>query len=307
VTSPAIDAVLVRALLAQQHPDLAELPVVHLADGWDNRIFRLGERLTVRLPRRAEGAALMAHEHRWLPRLVPGLPSGPDDLRTSAPIRLGLPGCGYPWRWSVGPLLPGRPATEAPLTDPLDAAVRLGRFLAAFHQPAPPDAPPNPVRGGPLSTRAPLLQAHLDAAERQGRSLGRKVEGARVGRAQLEARFAAALDAPAWSGPPLWLHGDPHPANLLVHEGRLSGVIDFGDLTSGDPATDLFVAWQLLPAAARGAFREAASSGRHPVDDAMWARGEGWAIAHCVAIIAGSPDEDAPLVRVARRTLSELS
>lgn len=298
---PAIDPKLVQALLVEQHRDLARLPVSDFADGWDNRIFRLGAEFTVRMPRRIEGAQLMANEHRWLPGLVAAIPAGPDALATSAPIRLGEPGCGYPWRWTVGPWLPGHTAAVSALADPFDAARRLGAFLGAFHRPAPPDAPPNPYRGGPLASRDTFLELHLGAAAQQQRSLGGGVTAAAVVR-----RWAELSSAPVWDGPPMWLHGDPHPANLLVHEGRLSAIIDFGDLTGGDPATDLMVAWQLLPAAARTTFRDAASAGDYPVDDAMWTRGEGWALAHCVAVIAGAPDLDLPLVSVCRAALAEL-
>lgn len=295
-----IDRQLVQALLGEQHPDLVWLPISEFADGWDNRIFRLGDQLTVRMPRRVEAAQLMAHEHRWLPGLVADLPDGPDALATSAPIRLGAPGCGYPWRWSVGPWLPGRNAAASRIDDPFDAARRLGAFLGAFHRPAPTDAPQNPYRGGPLASRDALLEAHLAAAAGQHRSLGDGVTASAVGR-----RWTQLSSAPVWDGPPLWLHGDPHPQNLLVHGGRLSAVIDFGDLTAGDPATDLLVAWQLLPDAARATFRDAASAGHYEVDAAMWTRGEAWALAHCVAVI-GSPDPDLPLVRVCRRALGEL-
>jgi aminoglycoside phosphotransferase (APT) family kinase protein len=298
---PAIDAALVRALLADQHPDLAHLPVAEFADGLDNRVFRLGPALTVRLPRRPEGAQLIANEHRWLPGLMAGLAGLDDPLATSAPLRQGEPACGYPWRWSVGPWLPGRSAAVEPPADPLDAARRLGAFLAAIHVPAPADAPPNPYRGGPLSTRDAFLELHLAAAGQLGRSLGNGVTAEAVARAW--ERLSA---APEWSGPPLWLHGDVHPANLVVRDGRLSAVLDFGDLTAGDPATDLFVAWQLLPASARTAFRAAAGSGRYPVDDATWTRAQGWAVAHSVAILGGLPNPDDPLLDVARRTLTEL-
>lgn len=300
-TPPVIDRQLVQALLGEQHPDLAQLGVRHLADGWDNRVFRLGTELTVRMPRRTEGAQLMANEQRWLPGLVAALPDEPDSLATSAPIRRGEPGSGYPWPWAIGPWLPGQTAAVSALADPFDGAARLGTFLGAFHRPAPQDAPPNLYRGGPLASRHTLLEAHLAAAAQQKRSLGEGVTASAVLR-----RWAELSSAPAWTGPPLWLHGDLHPQNLLVHTGRLSAVIDFGDLTAGDPATDLLVAWQLLPAGARAAFREAASTGHYEVDDAMWTRGEGWALAHCVAAIAGSPDPDLALMAVCRRALAEL-
>ncbi len=294
---PLVDVELVRALLREQHPDLAAQRVAALATGWDNALFRLGDDLTVRLPRRVEGAALIEHEHRWLPTLVAGLP---PDLATSAPLRTGRPGCGYPWAWSIGPWHPGEVAAVAPPTDPADAARRLGAFLAAFHRPAPPDAPVNPFRGIPLPARGERLLAALDEVEAIGRHLGPGVT-----RGAVLARWADLVDVTAWPGPPQWLHGDLHPANLLVHEGRLLAVIDFGDLTSGDPATDFAVAWLLLPASARATFRAAAGAG-HPIDDATWARAEGWALALAVSYLAG-PATQPPLESVAHRALAEIT
>ncbi len=151
-------------------------------------------------------------------------------------------GQGYPWCWSIGPWLPGGPAAERPLDDPLDGAGRLGAFLGAFHRPAPADAPHNPYRGIPLAERGDQLRRGLSEIAGQGRSLGDGVT--RIG---VETRWAELERTSPWHGPPQWIHGDLHPANLLVHQGRLSAVIDFGDLTSGDPAGDLSVAWLLLP------------------------------------------------------------
>ncbi|MDQ1465634.1 MAG: hypothetical protein QOH10_49, partial [Actinomycetota bacterium] len=142
----AIDDGLVRRLLTEQLPDLRGLPLVRLAEGWDNVIFRLGDELTVRLPRRRLAAELVEHEQRWLPELAPKLP-----LAIPAPVGIGRPGPGYPWAWSVCPWLPGAVAQQVAPDDPFDAATRLGRFLAALHEPAPPDAPANPFRGVPLA------------------------------------------------------------------------------------------------------------------------------------------------------------
>ncbi len=296
-----IDEGLVRALLQEQHRDLAHLAVELLAVGWDNAVFRLGPALTVRLPRRPEGAALIVHEQHWVASLVAGLP-GPEDggLATSAPVRTGVPGCGYRWYWNVGPWLPGRPAAADPPTDPFDAARRLGTFLGAFRRPAPADAPINPFRGIPLAERGEALVRALDRIDELGRSLGTGVE-----RSALEARWADLASTTPWAGPPQWLHGDLHPANLLAHEGRLAAVIDFGDLTSGDPAGDLSVAWLLLPPHARSAFREAAG-GDAGVDDDTWARAEAWALALSVAYLAG-PMITPSLIAVAERTLTELA
>jgi len=246
-----IDDALVRALLAEQHPDLAALSCRALGSGWDNAIFRLGDELTVRLPRRQMASVLVEHEQRWLPDLAPSLP-----LRIPAPVRIGTPGRGYPWSWSVCAWLPGEIAANAPPGDPIAAAESLGRFLAALHVPAPPDAPPNLYRGGPLIDRAAAVH---DRVER----LGNTIDGPAV-----LARWAELVATPPWTGSPLWLHGDLHPANILVRDGRLSAVIDFGDITTGDPATDLSVAWMMFPPQAGATFRRAAGD----VDDDTWAR-----------------------------------
>jgi len=277
---------LVRRLLEAQQPDLAHLPVRLMAYGWDNFMYRLGDDLAVRLPRRAAAAGLIVHEQRWLPVVAPRLP-----LPVPAPVRAGRPALGYPWPWSIVPLLPGQLAAREPPADPARAAASLGRFLGALHVPAPPDAPANPLRGIPLAERAAAVTENLS------------VLGGLVDRGAATRAWRAALATPAWGRAPVWLHGDLHPANILVHRGRISGVIDFGDITAGDPATDLSVAWMLLPADCRGAFRDAyrAASGRADGDD-LWARARGWALALSLACLANSADN--PLIAaIGRRTI----
>jgi aminoglycoside phosphotransferase (APT) family kinase protein len=265
---------LVRRLLADQQPDLAGLPVTVLANGWDNLICRLGDGLLVRLPRRAMAATLIEHEQRWLPILAPRLP-----LPVPAPVRVGRPALGYPWSWSVVPYLPGRMAATSPPADLAAAAVSLGGFLAALHVPAAPDAPANPFRGGPLAARRDTDLANLDA-------LGGSVDR----RAVLALREAAAA-APVWDRPPVWLHGDLHPMNILVDRGSISAVIDFGDITAGDPATDLYAAWMLLDEGSRGLFQDTyRASARYPVGPDTWARARGWALSLSVVFLAHSAD-----------------
>ena len=277
----ALDAGVVQALLAEQHPDLADLPIVLVANGWDNAVFRVGEDLAVRMPRRALAVPLLEHEQRWLPELAPDLP-----LPVPAPVRTGRPGAGYRWPWSVVPWFDGVPALDEPPEDPVAAAEALGRFLQALHRPAPPDAPPNPYRGIPLAARADRTR---DALER--------VDG--IDTPAVRARWEVLAAAPPWAGPPQWLHGDVHPGNLLVAGGRLSAVIDFGDLTSGDPACDLAVAWMLLPSEVRPTFRAAAGE----VDDDTWTRAAGWALSLGLAIAASSADNPA-YAALARRTIT---
>lgn len=264
---------LVRRLLDEQHPDLADLPVEVLANGWDNLVCRLGEEFLVRLPRRAMAAELVAHEQRWLPELSGRLP-----LPVPAPVRVGKPTARYPWCWSVVPFFPGRIAARSEPDDPWSAATALGGFLDALHVPASSEAPVNVFRGIPLAGRAEgVLRglAHVDPADR--------TTALRV--------WETAATTPAWDGPRVWLHGDLHPANILVDRGRISAVIDFGDITSGDPATDLSVAWMLFKTAQRAAFRQA--YGR--ADDATWKRARGWALVLSLVFLSHSADN--PLMR----------
>ncbi|HWJ63732.1 MAG TPA: aminoglycoside phosphotransferase family protein [Acidimicrobiales bacterium] len=259
-----IDEELVRSLLAAQHPDLADRPLVELDAGWDNVIYRLGEDLVVRLPRRSLAAPLVLHEQRWLPDLAPRLP-----LPIPVPLRVGRPSPTYPWHWSVSPWFAGETALHAPPADPDSTARLLGRFLAALHQPAPADAPANPFRGIPLADRDERTRAWID-------QLPDHVDGPRA-----HACWRAHVDLPRWDGPPQWLHGDLHPHNLVVRDGEVVAVIDFGDLTGGDPATDLGIAWMLLPPENRPLLRHEVG-----VDDATWARGRGWALTLGLAYLA---------------------
>ncbi|MEU5599250.1 aminoglycoside phosphotransferase family protein [Streptomyces sp. NPDC020298] len=262
-----------RRLLNEQHPDLADLPVEVLANGWDNLVCRLGEEFLVRLPRRALAASLVAHEQRWLPKLADHLP-----LPVPAPVRIGQPTAQYPWSWSVVPFFPGRIAARSELDDPWSAAATLGGFLDALHAPASSEAPVNPARGIPLAGRAKGVLTRLAHVDLDDRATALQI-------------WETAAAAPAWDGPPVWLHGDLHPANILVDHGRISAVIDFGDITSGDPATDLSMAWTLFTAGQRAALRQA--YGR--ADDATWERARGWALALSLVFLSHSADN--PLMR----------
>jgi aminoglycoside phosphotransferase (APT) family kinase protein len=248
----AIEPSLVRALLQEQHADLLHLPLLDVGEGWDNRLFRLGDDLAIRLPRRAAAAELIRHEQRWLPLLAPQLP-----LPIPVPLGIGRPGCGFPWFWSIVPWFTGQTAMIAPPQDLATTARVLGRFLRALHQPAPEDAPLNPWRGVPLAARADAMREHLQ-----------RLDGV-VERHAVLALWERVLPTPPWSGPPVWVHGDLHPGNLLTSGGHLSAVIDFGDLTAGDPAADLAVAWMLFPPSARALFLTSARGETDPLDDHM--------------------------------------
>ena len=275
---------LVRQLLAEQHPDLAGLALGVLANGWDNMVCTVGADLLARLPRRALAAELVAHEQRWLPVLAPRLP-----LPIPAPVRIGRPAGRFPWKWSVVPFLPGQVAALAAPDDLASAAVALGEFLAALHVPAPPEAPVNPFRGGPLADRASRVTEHL----------GLIASGTEAGAAR--AIWESAMEADPWAGPPAWVHGDLHPANILVNAGAISAVIDFGDLTAGDPATDLSVAWMLFPAKERAVFWQA--YGR--ADAHTRARARGWALSLALVFLTYSADN--PLIGgIGQRTFREV-
>lgn len=266
-----VDSTLVRMLLDEQHPDLTELALDEVGGGWDNQLYRLGPTLAVRLPRREVAASLVRHEHQWLPVLAPSLP-----LPIPVPIRIGVPGCGYPWYWTVVPWLDGTPGVET-VTDATALARDLGAFLCALHRPASPAAPSNPWRGVPLRQRAPALVDGLT-----------RIDGDGVDTHAIRRAWDRLVQAPPWAGVPLWIHGDLHPDNLLLRGGRLSSVLDFGDLTAGDPATDLAVAWMACSASTRSTFRDAARNADSPIDEDTWTRAQGWALALGVAYLAQS-------------------
>src|ERR1700689_3154690 len=288
-----VSAGLVRRLLADQHPDLARLPVAFLANGWDNELYRVGDRLVARLPRRALSAEIIKNEQRWLPGLAPRLP-----LPIPYPERTGVPACGYPYSWGVVPYLPGVPAAEASSFDPAGAAAVVGGFLGALHVPAPAEAPANPFRGVPLADRAGNFAVNLALLTGQADQAGQD----HVDRDAVLRVWGAGLAAPSYDGPPVWLHGDLHPANVLVNDGQVSGVIDFGDLTAGDPASDLSVAWMLLPLRCHASFWSAYQAAGGRADDALRARARGWALNFAIMFLAHSQDN--PVLRkVGRRTL----
>lgn len=256
-----IDSAIVGRLLAAQFPQWADLPVELVQSaGTNNAIYRLGDTLAVRLPRVEKATGKLDNEHRWLPRLAPHLP-----LAIPVPLALGAPGEGYPWSWSIYRWQIGENAERLRVTEENQAARDLAHFIAALQRidPAswPPPTPPRSSRGGPLSTRDVPTRAAI--AELSGLI-------------DIEATTAAwesALQVPVWDGPPVLTHGDLLPGNLLVHQGRISAVIDFEGLGVGDPACDLIAAWSSLSSHARKIFRAVLS-----VDDATWARGRGWAL-----------------------------
>lgn len=264
-----IHADLVRRLLQAQRPELGDQTIAPLAFGWDNVSFRVGTTRVARLPRRAMAAGLIENEARWLGELEPNLP-----LPIPAPEFVGEPGEGYPWRWLVVPYLKGQSASLATLDQKMCAS-QMGEFLTALHRPAAPDAPENPFRGGPLSGRDGATRERLDLISD------------RDDRARLEELWDESLTVSQHQEEDLWIHGDLHPHNILADEGRLSAVIDFGDITAGDPATDLAVAWSLVPSAHERLWD--VYMGTTPP---LRLRARGWAISLSLAYLANSADNE---------------
>ncbi|WP_345562278.1 aminoglycoside phosphotransferase family protein [Nonomuraea rosea] len=261
-TRPPITAALVRRLVETQFPRWAALPLEPVDPaGSDHVIYRLGAELSVRLPRHADAVGQAEKESEWLPRLAPHLP-----LAVPVPVAVGEPGFGYPWRWAVSRWLAGEVATVEALAGSSAAAVELAAFLTALQRFAPEDM--RAAKG-----RADLTGRPLAGRDRATRAAIAATGGVFDATAMTEL-WDAALSAPGWDRPPVWFHGDFHTGNLLTAGGRLSAVIDFGELGIGDPACDLIIAFTLMSATGRAAFRAALG-----VDDATWTRGRGWALA----------------------------
>ncbi|MFJ9553639.1 phosphotransferase [Nocardiopsis sp. NPDC101807] len=238
-----VTAELVRDLLREQHPDLAGLPLREVEGGWGNQMWRLGEELAVRVQRMDAGPGPQLKERRWLPLLAPRLP-----LPVPVPVRGGAPCERFPKMWTVVTWVPGLPLDQGAITRGGHAADALAAFLRALHVPAPAEAPVDTGRGA--------HPAHCaEGFDRFSGSLEADAIGSDT--AAVRAVWDDAVAAPGWEGPPVWVHGDLHPANVVVAQGTLAGVVDFGDLFAGDPASDLAAAWVLLPAGGAARFFEA--------------------------------------------------
>ena len=281
----AITEGLVGDLLRRQHPDLARLPLSSLAAGWDNAVFRLGEHLAVRLPRRRAAAELIRHEQRCMPLLCDRLP-----IPIPVAVRIGEPDATYPWPWSVVPWFDGETADRS--EPDLGEAVTLARFFAALHVPAPGDVPRNPSRGVPLSERAAIVEGRMASLESRGVPLGPEL------RAIWEAGLHAPIDVEA-----TWIHGDPHPRNLLVLDGRFAAVIDWGDVAQGDRASDLAAFWMLFDHDARRRAIDALPA----VTEPTWRRARAWAVSYAVLFLATGLEDDPDMAAIGRQTMKNLS
>ncbi|MFE9243720.1 phosphotransferase [Nocardiopsis sp. NPDC006938] len=235
-----ITADLIRTQLQEQHPDLADLPLREVEGGWGNQMWRLGDELAVRIQRMDTDPAPQLKERRWLPLLAPRLP-----LPIPLPAREGTPTERCPKLWTVMTWVPGLPLDRGSITRGDHAAHTLAAFLRALHAPAPADAPPDTGRGAHPKDSTPAFDRFLAGLDPH--TIGTDT-------ADLRALWDDAVAAPAWEEPPTWVHGDLHPANVVVADGTMAGVIDFGDLFAGDPAVDLAAAWVLLPQGAAARF-----------------------------------------------------
>lgn len=282
------DAPLVRRLLAAQFPQWADLPIQRVPSaGTDNALYRIGDELVARLPRIHWAVEGIEKEERWLPRLAPHLP-----LPIPTPLAHGRPGEGYPWHWSVYRWLDGADATLAPPDDLGQAARDLAHFLKTLWQ-IDPAGGPHSQRGMPLAARDAETRAAI-AELKTMPELGLDLDAT-------AAAWDAALAAQAWSAPHVWIHGDLAPLNVVVQDGQLSAVIDWGCVGLGDPACDVMVAWKMFPAEAREVFR--AELG---VEDATWARGAGWALSTGLIAIPYYRHTNPGLASVGRRGIEEV-
>jgi len=266
---------LVRQLIAEQAPQWAGLPVRPVAvDGWDNRTYRLGNHLTVRLPTAAGYVPAIAKEDRWLPVLAAHLPT-----RVPEPVFTGRPGAGYPFPWSVRRWLPGESAGTAPICDLVSFSGQVGEFLLALQA---IDSADGPAAGEHSFYRGASPAVYDDETRRHLGVLG---NGRDIERATAIWDTAVTADQ---TGPSVWFHGDVAVGNLLVSDGLLAAVIDFGTCGVGDPACDLVPAWTFLDGPARRRFAEVVRQ-----DPQTWARARGWALWKALISITDSGPTDA--------------
>ena len=281
-----VDEALARALLCEQHPDLDDLPIRFLAAGWDNTIYRLGDDLTLRFPRREIGHRLLLHEQLWLPRIADRL-----TLPVPTPVRSGKPGGDYPWQWSVVPWIEGSTADRD--RPQVSQGALFGEFLRSLHQPAPDNLPRSTSRGVPLAHRVETVEGCLEWLEGKTELITPKILDV----------WNAGVDAPI-DADDRWLHGDLHPWNVLVSDGKITGVIDWGDMTAGDPATDLAAIWMLFeePGA-----RAAAIDAYGGISAATERRARGWAVFFAVVMLSAGLVDNEAFVTIAERTLAHVS
>ena len=283
------DLSLVRQLIAAQFPQWANLPLQSLESaGTSNIIYRLGTEMMVRLPRTLGSVSQLGKEQRWLRQLAPYLP-----LAIPIPLGHGTPSETYPYPWSVYRWIEGDDATYEPIFNLHEAAIALGRFVAALQKIDPTQGPPagehNFFRGVPLESLDAVVRKTLESLE------------GLIDVLAATAAWETALKVPPWKGPLRWIHGDLHAGNLLVRNSKLVAVIDFGGLGVGDPACDMMAAWTYFSSETRKTFQTEVG-----VDDSTWARGRGWALYLGVVALPYYQQSNPVLASIARQTIAEV-
>jgi aminoglycoside phosphotransferase (APT) family kinase protein len=287
----SIDTTLVRKLVAMQFPQWRDLHVLRENhSGTDHTLFRLGEVTALRFPRRLSAVGQIEKDHLLLPKLAPYLSN--TSIEIPLPLAKSKPDALFPWPWGIYRWIEGESATTAQVHDPQQMAIDLARFVVALRN-APYDDTPIPaddmMRGKPLAQR--------DARTRESiHALRDEIDIA----TSLEA-WEHALAAPPWIESPRWIHGDLLPGNLLVRDGRLCAVVDFGAARVGDPAVDAMPGWTNFTRESRASFRRAID-----VDDATWNRARGWALSWAVDALAYYRTTNSPLSNIARHAIREV-
>lgn len=285
-----IDESFVRALLREHAPMLADRPLSHLAAGWDNEMWRLGDGLVVRLPRRAQAARLVEGEIRTLPAIAQRLAKAAVTVPTLVLAGVPDPSLDYPWTWSILTWIPGHATIADPRASRTAWAAKLAHALRVLHVSADAETPQNPLRGVPLALRDESVRARLSEVREPD------------AREALTAAWRAGMAAPAYDAAPVVVHGDLHPANVITDAGDLAAIVDFGDVSGGDPAVDLATAWLTFDRAGRDIFRTTYASD----DDALWIRARAWA-ASMAASLLNQSDDRPDFRRLGEETAAEVA
>lgn len=277
---------LVKNLISTQFPQWDHLPIKPVEkQGWDNRTFRLGHNMLIRLPSAKRYALKVEIEQQWLPKLAPHLP-----LQIPVPLAMGKPSQEYPWHWSIYKWIDGKTASLDHITDLKQFARSLAQFLIALESidatDGPPAGPHNFYRGGPLTI--------YDTQTREAINLLKN----KIDTQKASNLWDIALSS-EWQKKPVWVHGDIEQDNLLVKDGKLHAVIDWGGMGIGDPACDLAIAWTLFDDESRKIFRDSTA-----LDNNTWARECGWALWKTLIVCAQPPEADSRKIKKYKKVLN---